>query len=343
MMMLGLCHVCRTRERVLCRDMPLLAAGQKLVDSGYFMRTLNTDLQSYLFSCRTLILLYIHTFRFLAVLTHPFPNRGSTTAAATVMSVEPPPAKRQRADTLLAVPSSTTPPIRTMLGAFTAEEQKNLLFAIASSHPAVVRMLHQRYVEKLATDAAKVINFDQYSKSAWYILNVKYSRISGSKQCEVAGDAFREIQDTLRTIEDLAPAHASFGTKKSALETLRKIGKSICLGRTDVLGSEMIKSFQSDGAFVSIMLKIACSLSDEDKTRMMADEEFESKLTELEILSKNQYVFEDLYTVRFELLSGLEEGGEDEEGEGDGEEDDNDDNGNAEPPEDSIQVTIKKW
>ena len=88
-----------------------------------------------------------------------------------------------------------------------------------------------------------MIDFDHHSKEVWYVLNKKYRKASGSTQYDLAGDAYGEITSGIDDIANQYKSHASFGTKCNAIETLRKICKSIALSDNSVTGHEVRKMF----------------------------------------------------------------------------------------------------
>jgi len=131
-----------------------------------------------------------------------------------------------------------------------------------------------------------VIDFDQYSKSAWHTLNTShYSNLSSSKQYEASWDAFGEVTGCINAIRKKATAQCSYGTKLSALETLRKIAKTILVG-TNTLGHEVRKQFQSDDCLIDAMREIAQSMTPEERLRAGANN-LDNKGT---LLSKLEWV-----------------------------------------------------
>ncbi|KAJ8119647.1 hypothetical protein O1611_g10562 [Lasiodiplodia mahajangana] len=112
---------------------------------------------------------------------------------------------------------------------------------------------------------ARVINFDSYSKEAWHILNTSsYTEGSGSKQFEASFDARSDVVACINSIGDETHPQSSYGTKLSAIETLRKIAKTILLAE-DTLGSEVRKEFQHETCLSDIMLRVAESMSPEEQ------------------------------------------------------------------------------
>lgn len=194
----------------------------------------------------------------------------------------------------------------------------NLLTTAAKTHPDVASLVQQEVDRIAAAERAKVLDFDYLSTSVWRTLNVIYDRLKGSHAYEMAGEAAASIEACIETIRRRCPKTANFKTKESALETLRKIGESICLS-SDVVGHEIKKGYNSGGALVPVMLDIAESLTDEEMEwlRPWCDD----KLVELQGTADGYCLFEDLYQVR-ELWGGDEEMEDEDEGSTNGNEED---------------------
>ncbi|KAK5175227.1 uncharacterized protein LTR77_000364 [Saxophila tyrrhenica] len=99
-------------------------------------------------------------------------------------------------------------------------------------------------------------DLSKYSGLAWHAINTKYSDSRGSKEYEKAIHAIEDVCEYVEAIREAAmQSGAAFKIKQSALETLRKIGKSICLS-VDVTGSEVRKWFQSERFLDEAMLEV---------------------------------------------------------------------------------------
>lgn len=167
------------------------------------------------------------------------------------------------------------PSIEQMVGAIPEQSLRSLLCALAKNEQtnyarsmlADTYTIHLQHLQALAAaERAKVINFDHYSKSAWKVLNVGfYAKLSGSKQYEAAGDVFGQIAGCIESIGSQVSLDSSFGTKLSALETLRKIAKTVLLS-TNCLGHEVRKEFQYDACLTTPLRNIAVYM-DEDEAR----------------------------------------------------------------------------
>ena len=167
----------------------------------------------------------------------------------------------------------------------------NLLIAAAQIHPAVAGLV-QREVNRLAEiERKKVSDFEYLSKSAWKTLNVTYDYLSARYAFDMSGQILSEVKGCWNNISDRCPKVASFETKKSALETLRKIGKSICLS-DGAVGHEVRKDLQHDHDYVDVMRTIVEGLSQEETEALIPW--CEEKLVELKKLGDANYIFEGL-------------------------------------------------
>ncbi len=242
------------------------------------------------------------------------------------------PAKRARSDRDTdAVDPSKLPELVDSIDSRTIA---NILITAAKAYPEIASLV-QREVDRIAAaERVKVLDFDYLSKSAWKTLNVTYDRLKDSHAFDMAGEAAESIEECFETIRMSCPKTSSFKTKKSALETLRKIGKSICLSN-GVIGHEVRKYYQSGGELVPVMFDIAESLEDEEFERLRPW--CDDKLVELQGMADGYCIFEDLHQV-IELWDGDEEGEEEEDGSSDGNEEDEGEGGNGEEPEDERSV-----
>ncbi|CAM6103673.1 unnamed protein product [Calypogeia fissa] len=205
--------------------------------------------------------------------------------------------KRQRTDATGAAAADYIQ----IIGSLPPEKVRNILVQAAQQHPDVAASVVNERNTIVGAEQVKPLDFDCYSGYAWKALNVTYRKGSGSKQYEKAFDAASEIEDYIRTIGTSTPKHANLATKKSAaLETLRKIGKTISLS-TDTLGREVRIQFQQDTCLEDPMLRIAKAMTMAERKAFMT-KEFEEKLVELERLSNGYCLFEKLKDVRLTLV-----------------------------------------
>ena len=115
--------------------------------------------------------------RFNAKSDHASPSRHSDAKEPTTTSQQPIP----------------TAAIKDALDFLTANDLRSVILDSTLQAPIVSQVLLARYDEKVRKEQAKVINFDHHSKDVWYAYNIKYARLSGSKQYDVAGQVLNEI------------------------------------------------------------------------------------------------------------------------------------------------------
>ena len=238
-----------------------------------------------------------------------------------------PPAKRARASTNEAVISPLHDPEKylSVLENFNRATVDRLLCAAALKHADVAGLIDTAFDRIAAAERKKVTNFDYLSKSAWKTLNVTYDRMSGSAQYDMAGEAESSVMECLETIKDGCPPYANFKTKESGLETLRKIGKTICLSNNGV-GHEVCKTFQYDPIIEETMTGIIGGMTDAEAAALFRPGPYGvwiDKLKELESLASAYCILEGLGDV-IRLLEGKSESGKrekrKEDGKGNGEE-----------------------
>lgn len=80
-----------------------------------------------------------------------------------------------------------------------------------------------------------MVDFDHYSKSAWRALNNSaILSMGGSRQYVESGNVYGFILECIISIDEKTKADSPLGTKQSAVETLRKIAKTVILGEDTV-------------------------------------------------------------------------------------------------------------
>ena len=213
------------------------------------------------------------------------------------------PAKRARSDTDANANAGDLSTLPELVDSISPKTIANLLITAAKTYPEIASLIQREVDRKAAAERIRVLDFDHLSKSAWKTLNVTYDRLRDSHAYEMTGEAAESIEECFETIRKHCPKNASFKTKENALETLRKIGKSICLSN-GVVGHEIRKHYQWGGGLVPVMLDIAQSLTDEEMERLRPW--CDDKLVELQGITGSYCIFEDLGEV-IDLWDGDEE------------------------------------
>ena len=218
--------------------------------------------------------------------------------------------KRQRANTAGDFTDAAAPTkpalnhdLETAIDALDATIIRSLLLGAAQANEHLASLIREQHDALLLKQSAIVINFDWLSKESWKELNVKYDRLRGSKQYDRAGDVSDAIRENIEHIQHNVVAASSWGTKKSALGTLRKIGKSICLS-SGVIPREVRNQLYCDDTLVNAMLYVAQCMKPSERDMMLEVDcdgtSFEEKLIELEALTED-ILFEGLEKVRLML------------------------------------------
>lgn len=215
-----------------------------------------------------------------------FVNRSWPDSGGPGARLQPPPSTRNIAKSLESLSQNTI---------------HNLLVQAALRHSDVLESITGAYEDVRATEQAKVIHFDCDSKAVWKKLNVEYSSLSGSKQYDRSYDVVQYIDANIKSIVRQAGPTASAGTRRNALEVLRKFGKSIVLSDSHTLGSEVRKNYQYDTSLVDGMKKIAKGMTEPERQDARwgpaGSQEFGKKLIELRNLSDSYCCFEGINDV----------------------------------------------
>jgi hypothetical protein len=218
------------------------------------------------------------------------------------------PAKRQRANTAgdtLAAPATTAQnhDLETTIDALDVEIVRSLLLGAAQANESLASLIRELHDARLQKESARAINFDWLSKESWKELNVRYDHLRDSKQYDRAGDVSEAIRENIEHIQHNVMAASSWGTKKSALGTLRKIGKSICLS-SGVIPKEVRKDLKCDDTLVNAMMHVTQCMKPSERGMMLEVDcdgtSFENKLIELEALA-DAILFAGLKEVRLLL------------------------------------------
>ncbi|KAK3641362.1 hypothetical protein LTR56_011390 [Elasticomyces elasticus] len=155
------------------------------------------------------------------------------------------------------------------------DENSISLLPDRGAHPSAytVRAVHMLYDAKVETAEVtlardKMLTWDSSSDSSDIKLLLRQQ--GSSRDTVEQGD----INDTVvrigkAVVEARADGHihASYGTKKSALNTLREIGSELVFPRT-LLAHEVAQRFRNDGQIPYIMLEILESMSSENILRL---------------------------------------------------------------------------
>lgn len=227
------------------------------------------------------------------------------------------PAKRARASSNgdSAIVAANPPYLTELAKKIDTLDEKTVrmfLLAAAKESPRVSNLIESESAKIKEIESTEIIDFGYHSKSVWRTLNVDYVKgIKDSRQFEMSGEAVESVRKQIEDIGDRCLTHASYVTKYSALETLRKIGKIIILSSDSTLGREVRESFCEDSILEDTMLDIVNSMTSEELGDLMnepqEDMAWMDKLKELDDLADGHSIFEGLKDV-IQLLEETSDG-----------------------------------
>lgn len=190
----------------------------------------------------------------------------------------------------------------TALNSFSAAELRQLLCLAVHKHPSLASDITSEYAQKASLGASKTVSFVHYSNSVWHTLNSKQhlDQVEGRRY---ADKAVQKVANDILSVASQVRRESSLVTKRNALETLRKIGRSICLAM-GVVGERVKDVLGSDKTFVDAMIKVADSFTEDDQRTLWAGgsgTEIVNRLEQLDELRRCYRVFDGLGVV-LELL-----------------------------------------
>lgn len=136
-----------------------------------------------------------------------------------------------------------------------------------------------------AKAAGKVVeqppNFDSRSKECWHALNTEYKRLKPSQQVMKVGSVVRVLKEGREDIvarADIARP-TRWETRRNALETMRKICKSVVLCDLPVIKKEIVNG-EVLGEFMGDMVKLAVNMTKRER-QLYEEEGLLEKLVEM--------------------------------------------------------------
>lgn len=151
-----------------------------------------------------------------------------------------------------------------MVAELDQETVRRILIRLATVSPSAQSAIKTAYEsEQLGGEGD--IDFDKYSKRVWHILNTSdYTKKSSERDVSARAGAWGDIFIHITRIDKDTRPGSSFGTKQSALETLRKIMKSLLLSKGSL--SQGVRAWlKFDDTIPKIMLRILHSMTTEQQ------------------------------------------------------------------------------
>ncbi|TID18418.1 hypothetical protein E2P81_ATG06341 [Venturia nashicola] len=197
-------------------------------------------------------------------MTLPLQSRKRT-RADTSYSNMPPPMSSPRSPCFY--PAAPEYDLRTALESIPKNLLVDNLLRLNVSNPSIAtwaRSYHHFLAQK---EQKKIIRFEHYADSLWKEMNLRHDKGGGSKQFELAGEVMGKVVDSVRTIGDEVQTISSWETKRSAMETLRKI-TMVILDSSGVIADEIRKDFRYDSSVNDAFLKVMGTMDTEERARM---------------------------------------------------------------------------
>ena len=175
---------------------------------------------------------------------------------------------------------------RKMLASFDEFLLRDLLLRAAVESELIREEINRYHGLMIHGQPQVVIHFDHHSKKVWHELQhgqIRHGQnVGSSKQYELALEVSNSVRYHIADIRRQTPANSSFGTKKSALETLRKIGKSLSRLEYDEFGARMAKCLHEAGdPQEKVMLGIVKEMTAVERINMGDNTEWIGRIEEL--------------------------------------------------------------
>jgi hypothetical protein len=209
--------------------------------------------------------------------------------------------------------SEVPPPIHSdasfdaALESYSAAELRQLLRLAVQKHPSLVSDMTSENSQQSSHRSSKSVNFVHYSNSVWHTLNAK-QHSDPTEGHQHANKAVQKVANDIHTVASQVQRQSSLTTKKNALETLRKIGRSICLA-TGVVGETVKEVLGSDKTFVDAIVKVTECFTEDDRRVLWAGGsgvEIVKRLDQLDELRRCYCIF-DGFEVVLEVLKREDE------------------------------------
>ena len=181
-----------------------------------------------------------------------------------------------------------------------------LLFIAANENPRLAQKIVEEQcseqIEKVRLEQATVKKFDHFHKAVW--MELRIALWSRSRQSESSLSVIACAKRSINGVKEGVISCSSFETKRRAIETLRKIGQSICLNE-DLLSCKEQTLFQVDTCLEKTMRYVVKCMTMDERVRMgtFNGGRFLDELDDLIYSSDDLGFFEGLGNVRRRLTN----------------------------------------
>lgn len=179
-------------------------------------------------------------------------------------------------------------PLDSVIDNLSTTELRRLLRLAVDKYPSLATdIIH---AQKPPSEHNKPLNFVHYSNSVWHTLNAKPT--SSTNPSKTANLAIKTIATSITSIPTHLSTSSCLATKKNALETLRKIGRSVCHASGPV--GQAVKE-GVDACFVAACLEVVACFTREERYVLWAGgsgAEILRRFEQLDELRRREGVFE---------------------------------------------------
>jgi len=187
----------------------------------------------------------------------------------------------------------------------------NLLHLLATEDPTIASRIRQAYDSRYTGELTNYMNFSIKANVLWYPLFKAGPRPGEQDDKLRAGFIIDDIENSIDAIRDEASKPGTlFASRRSALETLRKIAKMVCCAPGKI-GRAVRYHFRDHGRLEHAMRSILRGMTEKERKDMCEAERggatFLWKMEELEGLAEEHRIWERIGKVIKSLCSGIVE------------------------------------
>lgn len=172
-----------------------------------------------------------------------------------------------------------------MIDELDSETIREILLNAYIAFPEVETMVNERHADFMKEQREQKsrqppVNFDACSKTCWHALNTMFKGLRPSYLYDQMGEVFAVLSENREEIVKIADKTTRWETRRNALETLRKICKSIMLCNESLIRYEIMKDGDTLAEFGRDMIILTKGMTEGERKRY-EDEALLEKLIEL--------------------------------------------------------------
>lgn len=141
------------------------------------------------------------------------------------------------------------------------------LLRLNNSNPSIATWARSYHHVLAQKEQKRVVKFEHHADLLWKEINIRYEKLGESKQFELAEGVMGKVVQSVRAIGNEVQIISSWETKKSAMETLRKI-TMVILDSSGVIADEIRKDFRYDSSVNDAFFKVVRTMDIEERERM---------------------------------------------------------------------------